>query len=150
MSKKYSDKLKDPRWQKKRLEVLKRDEWQCQRCHDSKSMLAVHHRRYLVGKEPWDYPDELLITLCENCHEDEREARPDYEDDLLSILREKFFADDIHSILLGFFNLRIRYDSQVMADMIKFALSTPSVINMIDEVYWENIKKYAEKKDVDN
>jgi hypothetical protein len=38
---KYSDKLKDPRWQKKRLEVFERDGWCCQCCGDSESPLLA-------------------------------------------------------------------------------------------------------------
>ncbi|MGX7688631.1 hypothetical protein ACWA1C_15810 [Flectobacillus roseus] len=31
--------------------------------------LHVHHKYYQMGKLPWDYPDEALITLCWRCHE---------------------------------------------------------------------------------
>lgn len=67
----YSEKLRDPRWQKKRLLILERDDWTCQLCLDNKSTLHVHHRWYLSGREPWDYPDAGLVTLCETCHETE-------------------------------------------------------------------------------
>lgn len=63
----YSEKLKDPRWQKKRLEILQRDNWQCYYCGDTKTTLHVHHEMYL-GNNPWDTPDECLTTLCEDCH----------------------------------------------------------------------------------
>jgi 5-methylcytosine-specific restriction endonuclease McrA len=33
----YGDKLKDPRWQKRRLEIFKRDEWTCQQCGDTET-----------------------------------------------------------------------------------------------------------------
>lgn len=62
----YSDKLKDPRWQKKRLEVLERAGWKCQVCDNDKDTLHVHHLAY--KGEPWDAPDELLECLCEGCH----------------------------------------------------------------------------------
>lgn len=62
----YQKKLLDPRWQKKRLKILERDDWTCQRCGDSTSFLHVHHLSY--GKEPWDVSNDLLVTLCENCH----------------------------------------------------------------------------------
>ena len=45
----YAEKLKDPRWQKKRLEILERDAWVCQKCFDTKSTLHVHHRIYNGG-----------------------------------------------------------------------------------------------------
>jgi predicted nucleic-acid-binding Zn-ribbon protein len=62
----YSDKLKDPRWQKKRLLIMSRDEFKCRMCGDSESTLHVHHLKY--SKDPWDVPNKDLITLCEDCH----------------------------------------------------------------------------------
>lgn len=64
----YADKLKDPRWQKRRLEILQRDEWCCTFCKDKESTLHVHHQMYEKGKEPWEADDWVLITLCEDCH----------------------------------------------------------------------------------
>lgn len=65
----YSNKLKDPRWQKKRLEILQRDEFKCRSCKDKDSTLHVHHVKYDSGCDPWDYDNDDLITLCESCHE---------------------------------------------------------------------------------
>lgn len=64
----YSEKLKDPRWQKKRLEILQRDNFTCQCCMDSNSTLNIHHIYYTKGKQPWDVDNESLLTLCEHCH----------------------------------------------------------------------------------
>lgn len=66
--KSYLELLKDPRWQKKRLEIMKRDEFRCRLCLDTKTSLQVHHKHYVYGKEPWEYPNEDLVTLCEECH----------------------------------------------------------------------------------
>lgn len=66
----YSERLKDPRWQKKRLEILNRDDWMCQKCCDETSTLHVHHKVYLKGRMPWEYEDEQLVTLCESCHDE--------------------------------------------------------------------------------
>ena len=64
----YSEKLKDPRWQQKRLKVLERDNWRCKLCGDKKTTLNVHHIFYLPKTEPWNVPLGCLITVCENCH----------------------------------------------------------------------------------
>ncbi len=66
---KYSEKLKDPRWQKKRLGIMQRDGWRCLVCNSDTSPLTVHHYKYLRHREPWEYPDELLATVCDNCHQ---------------------------------------------------------------------------------
>jgi hypothetical protein len=65
----YSQKLRDPRWQKRRLERLEKSSWRCDRCLDSKSELQVHHNWYVTGLEPWEYNVDQLSTLCVNCHE---------------------------------------------------------------------------------
>ncbi len=67
----YSEKLKNPKWQKKRLEISERDNWTCQICSDSESEFIVHHKNYEKGKDPWDYDNNDLISLCVNCHEKE-------------------------------------------------------------------------------
>ena len=65
----YYEKLKDPRWQKKRLEILDRDKFTCQMCEATDMTLHVHHKYYVTGREPWEYPDCALVTLCEQCHD---------------------------------------------------------------------------------
>lgn len=67
----YFQKLRDPRWQKKRLEALEAADWSCQRCCDKESTLNVHHKQYFKGREPWDYEVKQLAVLCEECHEAE-------------------------------------------------------------------------------
>jgi hypothetical protein len=64
----YSEKLKDPRWQRKRLEVMERHEFTCQHCDSKSKTLNVHHVNYEKGKAPWDYDDENFVTLCDGCH----------------------------------------------------------------------------------
>lgn len=65
---KYGDKLKKPKWQKKRLEILQRDDFTCQLCKDKEETLHVHHKSYEWGKEPWDYDNDNFVTYCEMCH----------------------------------------------------------------------------------
>ena len=63
---KYYDKLKNPKWQKKRLEVLDSSEWKCAACHNHEAMLHVHHIKYT--ENPWDAPSTDLQCLCADCH----------------------------------------------------------------------------------
>ena len=62
----YSEKLKSPKWQKKRLEVLNRDSFTCCKCGDTETELHVHHLKYT--KEPYDADLKDLETLCKHCH----------------------------------------------------------------------------------
>lgn len=64
----YSQKLKDPRWQKLRLEMMERAKWACQHCGDKESSLQVHHTHYEFKLEPWEYSPYSLRVLCEDCH----------------------------------------------------------------------------------
>lgn len=52
---------------------MHRDNFACQRCGDTKTTLNVHHKKYLKGKAPWEYSNDLLETLCEPCHGKEHE-----------------------------------------------------------------------------
>lgn len=65
----YFDLLRRPEWQKKRLEVMERARWVCERCGDAGTTLNVHHTYYEKDHAPWEYPTESLHCLCECCHE---------------------------------------------------------------------------------
>lgn len=73
----YADKLRDPRWQRKRLEVLNSSDFMCRDCGAKDKTLHVHHAYYEMGRDPWDYPDMALIPVCEECHES-RQAQQNY------------------------------------------------------------------------
>ena len=64
----YSELLRHPLWQKKRLEVLSLHNFRCQECHDDEVPLHVHHGYYEKGKKPWEYDTFTLHCLCEDCH----------------------------------------------------------------------------------
>jgi len=66
----YKNQLKDPRWQEKRKEILKRDSSCCVNCDTSMVELHVHHLFYEKNKMAWEYPDTALITLCSKCHKE--------------------------------------------------------------------------------
>lgn len=67
--KEYWELLRDPRWQRRRLEIMERADFACEECGDNLSTLNVHHKVYRKGAAPWEYADQELITLCEQCHE---------------------------------------------------------------------------------
>lgn len=70
----YFEKLKDPRWQRKRLEALQAADWRCERCMDGESTLHVHPKQYFKGRDPWDYEVGQLSVVCEDCHRVEHET----------------------------------------------------------------------------
>ena len=64
----YAEKLKDPRWQKKRLEVMEAADFKCQMCGNAEKTLHVHHVNYQKGAKPWEYEPHELKCFCEECH----------------------------------------------------------------------------------
>lgn len=71
----YSEKLRDSRWQKKRLEVLQREDFKCQWCKmihgvdlDQNQEVQVHHGYYEKGLDPWEYDSDSLFCLCKEHH----------------------------------------------------------------------------------
>ncbi len=89
----YKEKLKDDRWLLKRKEILHRDHFTCRGhlCPSPKqTIVQVHHMDYIPGIEPWEYSNDMLITLCEHCHGGER-WRKQVEERLLAVLKQKGF-----------------------------------------------------------
>lgn len=108
----YLEKLQDPLWKAKRHWIIRQDGFHCRNCSapgvsqilkaktilregkkisfpegtyiilESKLKLNVHHKCYINGKEPWEYEDDALITLCPECHKKEYETNtiPIYSD----------------------------------------------------------------------
>jgi hypothetical protein len=79
MAKKYKPRprvpskyFEDPRWRAKRKIIMERDGWCCQSEGEHVGDLNVHHRNYTTS-EPWNEPDENLITLCEKHHQAEHD-----------------------------------------------------------------------------
>lgn len=99
--KKYSELLRDPRWQKRRLEILSRDSWTCQACRSTTKTLAVHHVVYEDGIPPWGYPDAYLVTLCEDCHNLEYQ-REEAESQFTTFLRFVFHAKQFEEFVESF------------------------------------------------
>jgi len=139
----YFAKLKDPKWQKKRLEILERDNFTCVICGDDKSTLHVHHRAYLKDRDLWEYADPYFVTLCESCHEYETENMSGVISDLNLISRLYYFSDELHLIAGALFAFDEPGISEVRANIIKFALT-----EMKDEItkkYFKSLKQKGGK-----
>lgn len=78
--KSYYENLRDPRWQMKRLEIMKRDGAKCTACEDSESCLHVHHSYYKGKRMPWEYPGFSLKTVCEECHNTKHEFESELDE----------------------------------------------------------------------
>jgi len=65
----------NPRWQRKRLEIMSRDDFKCTRCGCDDLPLHVHHDYYEWGRLPWEYDNVYLRTLCEWCHQEHHQRQ---------------------------------------------------------------------------
>ncbi len=69
------------RWQQFREELIELDGRKCVRCgraQDEGTILQIHHKKYLFGRKPWEYPYDLCETLCKRCHAEEHgKVRPE-------------------------------------------------------------------------
>lgn len=141
MKKTYIEKLRDPRWQKKRLKVLERDEWACQLCFDSESTLNVHHKYYLKGYNPWDYPMEALVSLCETCHISEKENRYEQEKRLIKALKKHFFTEDIEHLATYINEGKLFHIPGLIIDVLGWFFCDENIQKKIISQYLEYLKR---------
>ena len=138
----YMEKLKDPRWQKKRLQILERDGWQCIKCGDGENTLHVHHRRYIPKTDPWNYPESALVTLCDRCHEGEREEMILGIEAITEQLRDKFFGNDLRVLAAAINGMEFDYTSDYVAAAYAFAFS--ELQTEIAQAYYDELKRKKE------
>jgi 5-methylcytosine-specific restriction endonuclease McrA len=127
----YLEKLKDPRWQEKRLRVFERDCFTCQLCFSKTKELQVHHLYYEQNKDPWDYPLNAYITLCVDCHKSETEIRAEVERRLILSFRKLRFTNsdllELYTMLDDF--KEAYYDPYDMIRVLQQALLSPETFN---------------------
>lgn len=117
----YSEKLKSPQWQRKRLEIFQRDEFMCMKCFDTQTQLQVHHKYYENGKDPHEYPDDCLVTLCAQCHEfieSLKKTEPEFDFDKV-VIKKISFLD----------NSQVIFSS--MGDLVYVAVFSPNKIRVV-------------------
>lgn len=127
----YSEKLKDPRWQKRRLQIFERDKFRCTLCYDDKKTLHVHHKFYNPNTEPWDYSDDVLQTLCEDCHL-VVEYFKNNPNEILRIYKQKFKDKPIYLAVI-FENGYVVFGSIRTGDFIYGAMLRFDVISLLAE-----------------
>lgn len=134
MNKDYLEALASPQWQKKRLEIMQRDNFTCQYCGCKDKTLHIHHKVYKNGKKPWEYDDKYLITLCDKCHEYITNDKNRLYEQFIYVrdnMREYGFSDAILNAILehigAFFERRKEktecyYDDQMIESIIEDAV----------------------------
>lgn len=132
----YSRLLLDPRWQKKRLEILQRDDFICQYCCNGEDTLHIHHRYYEYGKSPWEYNNNSLMTLCANCHGNHSGRIKNSERRLLkAFAMQGFLADQLDEISIALEKLSpCNFVNEPRASEIAFAINSDDC----QRIYWDS------------
>ena len=69
MDKEFAESYKTAEWQRKKYEILKRDNFTCQLCGNSTEVMEVHHITYKNCRgKAYNALNGELITLCRLCH----------------------------------------------------------------------------------
>ena len=136
----YAKKLQNPLWQKKRLEILQRDNFQCTLCGSDDKELHVHHRWYQFGKEIWDYPDLNFQTLCYECHEYIESCIRESTSDMQLMIRKTQLAQDDYDCINRFLihlsdESYSNYNPRKLADAIDYIIQN-NTIDIIIKNNW--------------
>ncbi len=119
----YAEKLSNPLWQRKRLEVFNRDNFACTNCGRNNLTLHIHHIKYLKGADPWEYENHFLTTLCKVCHKNEHEViiEPDRKYEHLIIYKEEPTVINRLNIQLFDLNNKLKENisDELMEDVLK-------------------------------
>jgi hypothetical protein len=142
----YSEKLKNPKWQKKRLEILNRDKFTCRNCGDNENPLNVHHIAY--NYEHYETNNSLLITLCEDCHNKETEQLKIQISKLIKSLKESGFMSLSFGCLSTVFKDKDRgwafYEPAF--DIIKMAINDDDIWSELERKFWERLSNKLKDK----
>jgi hypothetical protein len=93
----WREKYNDSRWQKKSNKIRHRDGMKCMKCGRTDAILTAHHLYYIYGNDPWDCPDDWLVTMCRECHDEEAVAK-EYVKDIARVFRLNYFASTLKMI----------------------------------------------------
>lgn len=134
----YRDLLRDPKWQKKRLKIMERDNFQCQFCKSEINTLVVHHKKYINGRKPWEYDNEWLTTLCIYCHNHihSHKDQPNINDEWRDF-REWFY--DIYMEIPGY---ECEFDAHVeLYHQFEIDRSIEKFVDEVNQIHKKDAKK---------
>lgn len=147
--------FKDPRWQKKRLQILERDGFACKNCGDANSTLNVHHTFYWDKEDevpPWDYNDVSLMTLCDSCHDLEHKEISIHREQLIRVISEAGLGSCLKlDTLIDAFALSLETYENEDADVFAWAIQSISASKAVynGTATAEQIKSYDNRILVD-
>lgn len=145
MAKSYRSQYLDPRWQKKRLEVMQERHFTCEICYAKDQTLNVHHKQYISNKDVWDYENCQLSVICQDCHKQLHE-QPDFINEVISrIPQEPGFRSDAAFILAGYFGMDVNNLIKSSNDKLAYRIGEQSrELQHISHAFYVERKREAE------
>lgn len=142
----YSKLLLDPRWQKKRLEILNRDNWECQSCFDKEETLHVHHCYYEKDKLPWEYENESLLTVCATCHEEETNDFYAMKTFLSNTISSKGLLNtQLHELACAFYHIKLLPNDGYFISALSWFLEQENTSGIIKDLYSEHLLEKSKR-----
>lgn len=111
----YSEQIKSPKWQKKRLEVLNLRGFKCEECGDEEQQLHIHHRFYIKNRMAWEYDNDVFQVLCSDCHE---MAHNEKKNGFSLSFEEKMLIECLRKVLV-LNDTNIKYLHNIMNEYLK-------------------------------
>ena len=141
----YKEKLLDPRWQKKRLEILNRDRFCCQICGDEENTLHIHHLVYKNVSCPWEYKEEELVTLCATCHEAETECMKENNQHLNYEMKLNFFSGDMEILANSIRDMKFSFPGDVISSILEYWITDRNNCKKLEKAYFGSLKRRVGK-----
>lgn len=106
---KYSEQIKSPKWQKKRLEILSLRGFKCEKCKSEDEQLHVHHRFYIEKRKAWEYDNDVFQVLCHICHKNEHTKKESVQKypEIVELI-DKFYLENDYDYLKLILEISIR------------------------------------------
>jgi len=129
------------------LKILERDDFACQYCGDTEKTLHVHHKIYFTNYNPWDYEDNILMTLCDDCHRDVHTGMDEALTDLCeSVKSAGFLPKDVLELANGFRIMPLVHLPEVIASVISRTCSDSDLQNMAMDNFFAILKQKSNGK----
>ena len=127
-------------WQKKRLEILQRDNFTCLLCSDTETELHIHHKEYKSGKKPWEYEYSNFQTFCKYCHcvvEDLKDKKltpvissKEYDESLKCFRISTIFNSPTYGLVVA-----IHFYSEITKELLLVTIIEKSPFKGIDKLF---------------
>lgn len=135
----YAQRLLDPRWQRKRASVLERDDFTCVLCGATDKTVHVHHTIYKNYEAPWESDISDLITLCCDCHENQKPTNEEYLNPAILNIRRHFVSPMAKLLVLRLFERTPTETYFILSALARLGKDAESILdNAVTELNKKN------------